>query len=182
VDISPAAIRFARELTADMGCTFIEADIRDAKLPERTFDAAIYLYGQCEVARPEELTEILGRIRRALQPGAPLAVETRVASKVARITGTAWHTGIDGLFGPGMQLVLTEQGWDTEARATVERHHVLGAETGELTILGATARALEPEELTRLLAAAGFPAVEFHPRWDGLTFDKSEEWFVAVAR
>jgi 2-polyprenyl-3-methyl-5-hydroxy-6-metoxy-1,4-benzoquinol methylase len=182
VDISPAAIRFARELTADMGCTFIEADVREVELPELAFDAAIYLYGQCEVARPEELTEILGRIRRALRPGAPLAVETRAASKVARITGTAWHTGIDGLFGPGMQLVLTEQGWDAEARATVERHHVLGAETGELTVLGATARVLEPEELTAILAAAGFPAVEFHPSWDGLAFDKSGEWCAAVAR
>jgi SAM-dependent methyltransferase len=182
VDISPAAIRFARELTADMGCTFIEADVREVELPESAFDAAIYLYGQCEVAQPAEFTEILRRVRRALRPGAPLAVEARVAAKVARITGTAWHTGVDSLFGAGMQLVLTEQGWDAEARATVERHHVIAAETGELAILGATARALEPDELTHILADAGFPGVEFHPGWDGLEFDRSDEWLLAIAR
>jgi hypothetical protein len=44
--------------------------------------AAVYLYGQCEVARPEDLTAILGLVRRSLRPGAPLAVETRVASVV----------------------------------------------------------------------------------------------------
>jgi hypothetical protein len=165
-----------------MGCAFIEADIRHVELPEPAFDAAIYLYGQCESGRPAELTDILGRIRRALRPGTPLAVEARVASKVARITGTAWHTGMDGLFGPGTQLVLTEQGWDSEARATVERHHVLDAGTGELTVLGATARVLEPEALTAILASAGFPTVEFHPGWDGLAFDNSDEWLLAVAR
>jgi hypothetical protein len=165
-----------------MGCTFIEADIRQVELPELAFDAAIYLYGQCEVARPEELTEILGRIRGALRPGAPLAIEARDSSVVSRITGAVWHTGVDGLFGPGIQLVLTERGWDSEARATVERHHVLGADTGELAVLGATARALEPEELTAILAGAGFPTVEFHLGWDGLVFDDADKWLLALAR
>ncbi|HEX7491943.1 MAG TPA: hypothetical protein VF337_09610 [Candidatus Limnocylindrales bacterium] len=64
----------------------------------------------------------------------------------------------------------------------MERHHVLGAETGELTVLGTTARALEPQELTEILAGAGFQTVEFHPGWDGLKFDGSEEWLLAVTR
>jgi SAM-dependent methyltransferase len=182
VDIAPAAIRHARETTAGLGCTFIEADVRNVVLPDRAFDAAVYLYGQCEVARPDDLTAILGRIRAALRPGAPLAVEARVASAIARTTGLAWHTSTNGLFGPGVRLILTERGWDDVVRATVERHHILDTETGELDVIGATARALEPAELESILARAGFPAVEFHAGWDGLEFDDSTAWLVAVGR
>jgi SAM-dependent methyltransferase len=182
VDIAPAAIRHAREITAGMGCTFIESDVRSVELPERAFDAAVYLYGQCEVARAEDLAEILGRVRRSLRPGAPLGVEARVASAISHETGTAWRTGIDGLFGPGTQLVLTERGWDAEACATVERHHILATETGEVGIIGATARGLEPAVLEAILAEAGFPEVEFHAGWDGLAFDDSADWLVAVGR
>ena len=182
VDIAPAAIRHAREVTAGMGCEFIEADVRTVELPERAFDAAVYLYGQCEVPRPEELTGILSRLRRALRPGAPLAVEARVASSIPQTTGTAWRTVTNGPFGPGIQLVLTERGWDAEARATVERHHVLALDSGEITVVGATARAIEPDAMRSRLAEAGFPTVEFHPGWDGFAFDPSTDWLVAVGR
>jgi SAM-dependent methyltransferase len=182
VDIAPAAIRHAREITAGMDCTFIESDVRSVELPEQAFDGAVYLYGQCEVARPDDLTAILSRVRRALRPGARLAVEARVASAIARSTGTAWHAGSDGLFGPGVQLVLTERGWDDRARATVERHHVLAVDTGAINVIGATARALEPTELASIFAEAGFPSVELHPGWDGLEFDASPDWLVAIGR
>ena len=182
VDIAPAAIRHAREITAGLPCTFVQADVREVDLPEAAFDAAVYLYGQCEVARPDDLAAVLGRARRAMRSGAPLALEARVASAIGRSTGTAWHTGVDGLFGPGVQLVLTERGWDPEARATVERHHILAAETGELRIIGATARALEQPELEAILVGAGFPAVDFHPGWDGLAFDAAADWQGAGCR
>jgi SAM-dependent methyltransferase len=182
VDIAPAAIRHAREITAGMPCTFIESDVRDVELPDGAFDAAVYLYGQCEVARPDDLIGILGRIRNALRPGATLAVEARVAAVIGRAAGTAWQTSDGGLFGPGVQFVLTERGWDAGARATVERHHILAVETGDLQITGATMRALEPAELESILAASGFPSVEFHAGWDGLEFADSADWLVALGR
>jgi SAM-dependent methyltransferase len=182
VDVAPAAIRHAREITAGMPCAFVESDVRSMELPESAFDAAIYLYGQCEVARPEDLAGILGRIRNALRPGAPLAVEVRVAAAISTAAGTAWQTSAGGLFGPGVQLVLSERGWDSEARATVERHHVLAADTGDLQVIGTTARALEPAEIESVLAAAGFPAVELHAGWDALDFADSADWLVAIGR
>ena len=182
VDVAPAAIRHAREITEGMDCSFIEGDMRTVELPDCAFDAAIYLYGQCEVPRPEELPGILSSLRRALRPGAPLAVEARVASSIPHTSGTAWHTAANGLFGPGLQLVLTERGWDADASATVERHHVLAVDSGEITVVGATARAIERETMESLLADAGFAKVEFHPGWDGLAFDASADWLVAVGR
>jgi SAM-dependent methyltransferase len=182
VDISPASIRVAREITAGLRCEFIESDVAVMELPEGGFDAAIYLYGQAEVPKPDVLPEILRRIRSALRPGAPLALEIRIAARVPRTTGAGWHTGVDGLFGPGSQLVLSERGWDPESRATVERHHVIDVETGELTVLGGTERAFEDEEIAELLRKAGFPTVEFHPGWGGLDFERSADWQVVIGR
>jgi hypothetical protein len=159
-----------------------QADVREMRLRVAEFDAAIYLYGQSEVARPEDLREILARIRRALRPGAPLAMEIRAAATVPQSTTTAWFTGADDLFGPGAHLVLMERGWDAEARPSVDRHHVLAAETGEISVIGTTSRAFEPDEIGSILAAAGFPHVELHPGPGGPEFKESANWVVAIGR
>jgi SAM-dependent methyltransferase len=182
VDISPAAINHAIEITAGMPCMFIEADVRQVPLPIAEFDAAIYLYGQSGVTRPAELREILTRVRRSLRHGAPLVVEVRDASRVDRRPATSWWAGSDDIFGINAHIVMTERAWDPEARTTVERHFVLGVESGELTVFGVTERAFEPAEIETILAEAGFPNVELHPAWDGLEFDGSSDWLVAIGR
>ena len=182
VDISPAAIRHAIEITAGMPCIFVEADIREVPLPVAEFDAAIYLYGQSGVTRPDELREILFRVRRALRPGAPLLLEVRNAATVDRSPDTRWTAGADDLFGRDAHIVLTERGWDPDARATVERHFVLDVEPGTLSVFGVTERAFETEEVAAVLAEVGFPRVETHPGWDGLEFDRATDWLVAMGR
>ncbi len=182
VDIAPAAIRHAIEITAGLPCYFIEADVREVPLPVAEFDAAIYLYGQPGVPTPEDQREILIRIRRSLRPGAPLVLEVRDAAVVDRRPEMRWWSGSRGLFGPDAQLVLTERQWDGEARATVERDIVLDIETGALSVFGVTECAYEPDEIAGLLADTGFPTVEFHRAWDGLNFDDSATWLVAIGR
>jgi hypothetical protein len=74
----------------------------------------------------------------------------------------------------------------TERRiVSARRHHrgiVLDVETGALSIFGVTERAFEPAEIAAILAEAGFPKVEFHRGWDGLDFDNSSDWLVAIGR
>jgi SAM-dependent methyltransferase len=182
VDIGPAAIRHAVEITGGLPCIFIEADAREVPLPVAQFDAAIYLYGQPGVSRPEDQREILTRIRRSLRVGAPLVLEVRDAASVERRPEMRWWTGSRGLFGRDTHLVLTERIWDSDARASVERDIVLDIETGALTTFGVTERAYEPDEIADVLAHAGFPTVEFHRGWDGLDFDGSTDWLVAIGR
>ncbi|OGO54838.1 MAG: hypothetical protein A2V85_16825 [Chloroflexi bacterium RBG_16_72_14] len=182
VDVAPAAIRYARELNTGLACTFVQADVRTVQLPAYAFDAAVYLYGQCAVLRPPDLRQTLARVRAALRPGAVLALEAREAARVDRGAGTSWWSGADDLWGVGRHLVLAEHGWDEDAGATVERYHVVTEATGELSVHGVTERALEPETLRAVLAEAGFPAVDLHPAWDGLTFDDAADWVVAVCR
>jgi SAM-dependent methyltransferase len=182
VDIAPAAIRHAIEITGGLPCTFIEADVREVPLPVAEFDAAIYLYGQPGVPDPKEQREILTRIRLSLRRGAPIVLEVRDAASVERWPQLRWWTGSRGLFGRDDKLVLTERIWDAPARATVERDIVLDIETGALSTFGVTERAYEMEEVESLLAGAGFPTVEFHHGWDGLEFDDSASWIVAIGR
>lgn len=181
VDVAPAAIRHAREITAGLACAFIEGDVRVAALPPAAFDAAIYLYGQLAVLRPTELAPTLARIRTTLRPGAALGLEIREPSLVDRATRHEWWTGTDDLWGAGTHLVLGERAWDAVAGATVERWHVLDRE-GELSIHGVTERILEPETLRPVLVEAGFPEMEIHPGWDGLAFDGAAEWLAVIAR
>jgi len=182
VDIAPAAIRHAIEITGGLPCIFIEADVREVPLPVAEFDAAIYLYGQPGVPVPEVQREILTRIRRSLRPGAPIVLEVRDAASVDRWPQLRWWTGSRSLFGRDDKLVLTERIWDADARATVERDIVLDIETGALNTFGVTERAYEMDEVESLLASAGFPTVEFHRGWDGLDFDDSVSWMVAIGR
>jgi SAM-dependent methyltransferase len=182
VDIAPAAIRHAREITAGLPCTFIESDVRAMSLPEAAFDAAVYLYGQPQVPRPGELDEILRRIRAALRPGAPIAVEVYLASPDRTTPSTSWSIERDDLFGPGERLVLAEHALDAAVPALVDRYHVLDMATGRLQVFGVTERLLEPDELAAIVARAGFPAVDLHPGWDGLGFDGAEGWVVAIGR
>jgi SAM-dependent methyltransferase len=182
VDIAPAAIRHAIEITAGLPCTFVEADVRTVPLPVAVFDAAIYLYGQPGVLRADDQREILTRIRRSLRPGAPMVLEVRDAASVDRRSVMRWWTGSRGLFGPDDNLVLTERIWDEAARATVERDIVLDIENGALTTFGVTERAYELDEVEALMAGAGFAGIEFHPGWDGLDFDDSASWLVAIGR
>jgi SAM-dependent methyltransferase len=182
VDISPAAIRFAIEFTAGLPCNFIEADVREVQLPLGEFDAAVYLYGQSGVTRPEDLREILFGVRRALRPGAPLLLEVRNASTVERSRASSWWAGSDDLFGRQAHVVLTERAWDPDAGATVERHFVADVDSGSLTVFGCTERAFEPNQVGPILAAAGFPAAELHPGWDGLGFERAADWLVVIGR
>ena len=130
VDIAPAAIRHAREVTAGLPCTFVESDVRTMSLPDTAFDAAVYLYGQPQVPRPDELDDVLRRIRAALRPGAPLAVEIYLATPERTASSTSWSTGRDDIFGPGEHLVLSEHALDAAVPARVDRHHVLDIDTG----------------------------------------------------
>ena len=182
IDIAPAAIRHAREITSGLPCTFLEADVRTADLPHAAFDAAIYLYGQPAVLPPDDLPVVLEHVRNALRPGAAIALEVQEPSGIDRSTTRTWWTGADDLWGAGAHVVLSEQGWDPEARALVERHLVLTDETDEPVVYGVSERILDPRETSDILGSAGFPEVLIHPAWDGLPFDGAAGWYVAVGR
>ena len=91
IDFSPASIAYARELAAQRGvadrCTFIEQDVREAKLPEAAYDAALFLYGQLGVFPKNEARILLERIRRSLvRPAGNCASSCLIRTRSTRAT------------------------------------------------------------------------------------------------
>src|SRR5262245_42999236 len=79
IDFSPAASTCVNALAAGQGmvnrCTFIEQDVRQMKLAEASFDAAIFLYEQLALLKEEDAQQALNTIARALKPEGRLVVE-----------------------------------------------------------------------------------------------------------
>lgn len=180
IDFSPASIAHARELCKGLPCQFIQGDVREMDFGGGDFDAAIYLYGQFTVLRPEESAAVLRRIRAALRPGGRLLLEVLESDRFDKRDSSWWFTDRGGLWGDFPYLHLGERAWDPEQGAAVERFHILNLETGEMQVYGLADQAYTVEQMTQMLDGAGFRPVELHPAWDGLALADAEEWVVYV--
>ena len=181
VDFGPASIAHARRLCAGLPCEFIQQDVRSMDLDGQAFDAAMYIYGQCTVLKPDELRDVLRRIRRALRPGAPLLLEVLDDEKFDKRNSNWWYTDQGGLWGDFPFLHLGERAWDQEQRAAVERFHVINLLTGEMQVYGLSDQAYSMEQMTAVLTESGFGHVTTYPAWDGLAVKDASEWVVYVA-
>jgi len=147
----------------------------------RDFDAAIYLYGQFTVLRPEESADVLRRIRAGLKPGARLLLEILDDDRFDKKDSTWWYTDCGGLWGDFPYLHLGERAWDPIQRAAVERFFIINLETGEMQTYGLADQAYTVAQMTAMLHEAGFGQVQTHPAWDGLALKDAAEWIVYVA-
>ena len=186
IDFSPASIAYARELAEQRGvadkCTFIEQDVREAPLPERTYDATLFIYGQMGVFPKHEAQTLLERIRRSLRPGGKLCVELLNPDKIDKSDSTWWYTDDKGLWGDRPFLHLGERFWIEEERISVERFQILDLETGELAETILCDQSYEVTEITEMMTDVGFYQVDTYPAWDSVSTYDEEEWVGYVAR
>lgn len=181
IDFSPASIRYARTYCASLPCRFVQGDVREMDFAGSDFDAAIYLYGQFTVLRPEESQDVLRRIRAALRPGGRLLLEVLDDARFDKRDSTWWYTDQGGLWGDFPYLHLGERVWDETQRAASERFYIINLETGELQTYSLCDQAYTAEMMTALLGQAGFSRVAVHPAWDDLALKDAAEWIVYVA-
>jgi SAM-dependent methyltransferase len=185
IDFGPASIAYARELAAQRGvadkCTFIEQDVREAELPERTFDAALFLYGQLGVFPKHEAQVLLERIRRSLQPGGRLCVELLDPDKIDKSDSTWWYTDDKGLWGDTPFLNLGERFWIEKEKTSVERFQILDLETGELGETVLCDQSYDAAEITEVMTDVGFNRVDSYPAWDSVPVYDEAEWIGYVA-
>ena len=185
VDFSPASIAHARQLAEAAGvagrCAFVEADVRDFEPEAAAYDAALFLYGQLAVFPRHEAAALLAKAARALRPGGRLVVELLNPARIDRKDSTWWFADDKGLWGERPFLHLGERRWDAAERASVERFTTLDLATGGLSAIVLCDQSYEVAEMTALLQAAGFAAVEVYPAWEGLALYDANEWVVYVA-
>lgn len=181
IDFGPASVRYARGLCAGLPVDIHQGDVREMDFSGQGFDAAIYLYGQFTVLRPEESLDVLRRIRAALRPGAKLLLEILDDAHIDKQDSTWWYTDRGGLWGDFPFLHLGERRFDTEARAVIERFHVLNLDSGEMSTYGLSDQAYTAEMMAGMLAEAGFVGMTVHGAWDGLALKDAPEWCVYLA-
>jgi ubiquinone/menaquinone biosynthesis C-methylase UbiE len=148
VDRSQALIDEAARRGAEP--RFVQADYRELPLADDTFDAALNLFSSLGYLGDEEDTRALTEIRRVLQPGARVVIETNHRdSLVERWSDTDWY-----LVGEG-RLLLEQRTFDPGA-GIAQSTQTLIESNGERESRTWSLRVYTATELVGMLGRAGF--------------------------
>jgi SAM-dependent methyltransferase len=185
IDFSPASIRHAKETAVAEGlsCTFHRADVRDGLFGE-DFDLVMMIYGQINVFPRDQGLEILKNARLALKPGGALLLEVQSLEHIRKggEAGPSWYSAETGLFSSEPHVVLQENFWDADAKASTNRFSVIDAQTNTVSTYALSNEAYTKQELTNALVMAGFEDVERFPSLTGKSIAGEADLPVLVAR
>lgn len=185
MDFSPASIRHAREIASGEGlnCRFTHADLRSEAFGAG-FDLVMMVFGQFNVFERDRATEILTKAHDALEPGGRLVLEIQATDQIrdGGMTAPSWYSMESGLFSDEPHLVLQENFWDDEAKASTTRFMVIDAATGTTSSYALSNEAYTDEELDGALRSAGFADVVRFPSLSGKDASGEEGLPVVVAR
>ena len=186
IDFSPASIRHAREIAAakaHLSCSYHQADVRDEPFG-RGFDLVMMIYGQFNVFPRHRALEILKKAHGALKPGGALLLEVQSPEQIQQggEKAPSWYSAPSGLFSQTPHLVLQENFWHADARASTTRFLIIDGQTGTVSSYALSNEAYTEHELTDALGFAGFKDVERFPSLSGNAVAREQELPVVVAR
>ena len=186
IDFSPASIRHAREMVAaeaHLTCIFHQADVREARFGEG-FDLAMMVYGQFNVFPRTQARQILERAHAALKPGGSLLLEIQTREQIRQggESPANWYSAQSGLFSGEPHLVLQENFWHADARASTTRFWIVDAQTGAVSRHALSNEAYTEQEFSDALRLAGFRDVERFPSLSGKAVAGEQDLPVVVAR
>ena len=184
IDFSPASIRHAEQRAAKEGasCAYHHADLRDGGFGQ-DFDLAIMVFGQFNVFPRNRGLEILQRAKRALAAGGHLVLEIQNSEGIEERggAGPSWYSAESGLFSAGPHIVLQENFWHADSRASTNRFSVIDARSGEVCVYALTNEAYTNDEIEAALRSAGFQDMTWHSALTGQAAD-DDDFSVVVAR
>ena len=185
IDFSPASITHAREIAAaeNLPCTFHHADVRDGMFGD-DFDLVLMIYGQFNVFPRDRGLEILKNAHEALKPGGVLLLEFQALEQIQKggEAGPSWYSAETGLFSREPHVVLQENFWDPDVRASTNRFSVIDAGSGAVSVYALSNEAYTEHEIEDALVRMGFDNIERFPSLNGLAFDEAQDLPVYVAR
>jgi SAM-dependent methyltransferase len=185
IDFSPASIRHAKEIAAadHLSCTFLHADVRDGLFGE-DFDLVMMIYGQFNVFQRDQGLGILKKAHKALKPGGALLLEVQALEQIQKggEAGPSWYSAQSGLFSAEPHLVLQENFWDADARASTNRFSIIDVKTSSVSTCALSNEAYTGHEMEDTLVSVGFKNVERFPSLIGFPVDEAEDLPAYVAR
>jgi SAM-dependent methyltransferase len=184
IDFSPASIAYARDFAQaqQLACDYRLADVRHADYGAG-YNLAMFVFGEPNVFRPEELQRILSKAYDALNDGGRLLLEVHPLEVVQRLghQRATWYTLKEGLFSDRPHLVLFESFWDEAQRVAIERFYIVDAETAEVTQHASSMQAYTNEQYRYLLQATGFSDITFYPSLIGEPDERQKDLIAIVA-
>ena len=184
LDFGPASIAYARDFAQaqQLACEYQLADVRYAEYGEG-YDLAMFVFGEPNVFRPEELQHILRKAHAALNEGGRLLLEVHTPEVVQRLghQRATWYTLEQGLFSDRPHLVLFESFWDETQAVAIERFYIVDAETGAVTPHASSMQAYTDEQYRYALQIAGFTDITFYPSLIGAPDERQPDLIAIVA-
>ncbi len=182
IDFSPASIAYATE-RAPAGCEYRLHDIRTADYGEG-YDLVMLIFGEFDVFRAEDATNILKKSYSALKPGGQLLLEVSTIESVDQRGNqpSVWYSAESGLFHPAPHLCLMESFWDEDSATATERFLIVDAASAQVTRYAYSTRAYTDEQYQAMLAEVGFKNVRFYPSLTGEASTRPDEMYVVTAR
>ncbi len=183
VDFSPASIEYARKTAKEenLDAEFLLEDIRDWE-PRKKFDAVIFVYGQLNAFKKEDLRQIMLKINRALKHRGGLAAEICTENYPKKTYETIWYTDRKGLWGDFPQICLEEDIWDEELNASLIRYYLINSETGEIKYYSQCHQFYSLKELFRLHKKHGLRPARIYGDLEGKAFRRDSRWLVMISR
>jgi SAM-dependent methyltransferase len=185
LDFSPASIEYAREFAQaqQLACDYHLADVRHADYGAG-YDLAMFVFGEPNVFRPEELQHILRKASAALNDGGHILLEVHPLAVVQRLghQRATWYTLEQGLFSDRPHLVLFESFWDEAQAVAIERFYIVDAETNDVAPHASSMQAYTDEQYRYALQIAGFTDITFYPSLIGTPDERQPDLFAIVAK
>ncbi len=185
IDFSPASIRHAKKIAAaeHLSCTFFHADVREGLFGE-DFDLVMMIYGQFNVFQRDQGLGILKKAHKALKPGGALLLEAQSLELIQKggEAGPSWYSAQSGLFSAEPHLVLQENFWDADGRASTTRFSIIDAKTSKVSTYALSNEAYTEHEIEDALVSVGFNNIERFPSLSGFAVDEAQELPAYVAR
>ena len=167
-DRSPVLLEEARQRAGEGEWPkWVEADHRELPFADASFDAVFNLFSSLGYRGEDGDRQTLSELRRVLQPGGALVVETMHRDRLARIfRPRTWDPLPDG------GALLEERRFD-QVTGVIESDFIVIDATGARESLTYRIRTYAVTELVQLVEEAGFTGVECYggPAGEELTID-----------
>jgi len=133
---------------------------------DRQFDCITLLGSQLREFPPEELQQLLEKVKQWLKPEGHFISEVGALSPSEREYGSYWYLPEVCLYTDKKALVLGENFYDEAERVRVLREYALEIQTGRLLVGGSTEKEYTEAELAAMNARAGLQLVATYGDWD----------------
>ena len=146
------------------------------------YDVALLIYGDFCPLSPDQRTQLLRNVYRALKPGGyfVLDVSTRVHRK-RHETVNSWYVAENGFWRPGLHLVL-EDGFDYPELSIYLDQYTIIEEGDKASVYRMWFQDHTPETITDELEKGGFSVKSIWGDLTGTLFSENAEWIGIIAQ